>query len=75
MHLEEVPLDGRASILLRYVDQRGFSHSGRASARLFFGLGREPTLEQMRALADRYPVFLIELLEHGARVEAWQGSG
>jgi hypothetical protein len=60
VRLVEIPLHERAPILLAYVGQRAFSHSGAASARLFFNLEPNPTLEQMQAIAERYPVFRIE---------------
>ena len=47
-------------VLLGYVQQRAFSHSGDESARLFFGLGPKPTLADMQAIACRYIVFRIE---------------
>ncbi len=59
VRLVEVPVDQRAPILLGYVNQRAFTHSGAQSARHFFGLSSKPTLEDMVALADRYPVFEI----------------
>lgn len=57
--LVEVPVAARAPILLAYVSQRAFTHSGAQSARHFFGLVTPPTLEDMQRLADRYPVFQI----------------
>lgn len=60
VQLEEIPVEARPPILLAYVQTRTFSHSGPQSARLFFGLGPHPTLEEMQALADRYPVFRIQ---------------
>ena len=75
VHLEEVPGEARAPILVRCTGQRAFSHSGKPSARWFFGLGYEPILEQMRALASRYPVFLIEPLEQELESKPGKGSG
>lgn len=66
IRLVEIPLEERASILLGYTRQRAFSHSGEASARLFFGLGPNPTLEDMQAIAENYVVFRIERLPQGA---------
>lgn len=63
VQLVEVPHDERAPILLGYVNQRAFSHSGASSARLFFGLGPDPCLEEMQAIAHRYPVFRIDEAE------------
>lgn len=57
--LVEVPVEARAPVLLAYVSQRAFTHSGAQSARHFFGLTASPTLEDMQRLAERYPVFQI----------------
>jgi len=59
VRLEEVPPAERAPVLLAYVQKRAFTHSGSQSARHFFGLGSNPTLEDMQALAERYIVFRI----------------
>lgn len=59
VRLEEVPPAERAPVLLAYVQKRAFTHSGSQSARHFFGLGPNPTLEDMQALAERYIVFRI----------------
>ena len=59
VRLVEVPVAARAPILLAYVSQRAFTHSGRQSAQHFFGLETHPTLDDMQGLADRYPVFEI----------------
>jgi hypothetical protein len=59
VRLEEVSLEERAPVLLAYVQKRAFTHSGAQSARHFFGLGPNPTLEDMQALAERYIVFCI----------------
>ena len=48
-----------APILLAYVQDRAFLHSGAQSSQLFFGLGPHPTLQEMQAIADRYVVFEI----------------
>ncbi len=59
VRIEEVPPAERAPVLLAYVQKRAFTHSGSQSARHFFGLGSNPTLEDMQALAERYIVFRI----------------
>jgi hypothetical protein len=59
VHLEEISLEERAPVLLAYVQKRAFTHSGPQAARHFFGLGPNPNLEEMQALADRYVVFRI----------------
>jgi deazaflavin-dependent oxidoreductase (nitroreductase family) len=62
VRLVEIAQEERAAILLGYVQQRAFSHSGEESAKLFFGLGPKPGLADMKAIADRYVVFQIETL-------------
>ncbi len=59
VRLVEVPAQEKAPILLGYVQQRAFSHSGAESSRLFFCLGPKPTLAEMQAIADRYIVFQV----------------
>jgi deazaflavin-dependent oxidoreductase (nitroreductase family) len=60
VQLREIPDAEKAPILLGYVRQRAFTHSGQESARLFFGLDHDPGLEDMEAIASRYVVFRIE---------------
>lgn len=62
VRLVEIPQGERAPILLGYVQQRAFSHSGEESAKLFFGLGPKPTLGDMEAMAPNFVVFRIESL-------------
>ena len=59
VRLVETTPEERAPILLAYVQRRAFTHSGAQSARHFFSLGPHPTLEQMKAIANRYIVFEI----------------
>lgn len=59
VRLEEVSRDERAPIMLAYVQKRAFTHSGAQASRHFFGLGPNPTLAEMQALADRYVVMRI----------------
>jgi len=42
VHLEEVPVDRRAPILLAWVRKRAFTRSPRQAARLYFGLEAPP---------------------------------
>jgi deazaflavin-dependent oxidoreductase (nitroreductase family) len=60
VQLVEISVEDRAPVLLGYVGQRAFSHSGAASAKIFFGLEPNPTLEEMEAIAGNYLVFRIE---------------
>jgi len=60
VRLVEIADVEKPPILLGYVRQRAFTHSGEESARPFFGLGPKPTLAEMQAIACRYAVFRIE---------------
>ena len=60
VELREVPVDQRAPILLAYADRRAFTRSPARAKRLYFGKD-EPTLDDMEAMAERFPVF--EILE------------
>jgi hypothetical protein len=62
VQLVEIPQEERAPILLGYVQQRAFSHSGEESAKIFFDLGPKPKLADMEAIAGQYVVFRIEAL-------------
>jgi hypothetical protein len=59
VRLVEVPVQERAPILLAWVSERAFSRSPERAARLYFGL-ESPTLADMQAAAEGYPVFAIE---------------
>ena len=69
VRLVEVPVDQRAPILLAWVQERAFTRSPRRAARLYFGT-EAPTLEYMRTLAPRYPVFMIDDREAGGKSPA-----
>lgn len=70
VELVEIPVSERAPILLAYVNQRAFTHSGAQSARRFFGFQSRPALADMAAVADRYPVFEIRQLPGSTGVSA-----
>lgn len=59
VELVEIAIHERAPILLAYVNQRAFTHSGAQSARHFFGFQSPPSLEDMARIAGGYPVFEI----------------
>lgn len=59
IRLIETKHDEIAPILLAYVQDRAFLHSGAQSSQLFFGLGPHPTLQEVQAIAGRYVVFEI----------------
>jgi hypothetical protein len=72
VRLVEISDPEKPPVLLGYVHQRAFSHSGEESARLFFGLGPRPTLADMQAIACRFVVFRIENMPHPTG-EAYHG--
>lgn len=59
IRLVEIAAELRAPVMLAYVQRRAFTHSGAQSARHFFGLGANPTLMEMQALAEKYVVLEI----------------
>ena len=59
IQLTEIPEADRAPVLLAYVHSRAFTHSGPEASRLFFGLGPNPTLDEMKAIANKYVVFHV----------------
>jgi hypothetical protein len=60
VHLTEIPVDGRAPILKAYLTKRAYSKSPDYEAREFFGVSRDASLDDLAAIAGRYPVFRIE---------------
>jgi hypothetical protein len=60
VHLQEIPLQDRAPVLLAYVQTRAFTHSGAQASKHFFGLAPNPSLQEMAQIAGRYVVFRIE---------------
>jgi F420H(2)-dependent quinone reductase len=56
--LVEVPVDERPPIIWAYLHRAGWS-SPAQEARHYFGVRREPTLEEIQEIVDRYPVFRI----------------
>ena len=58
VELREVPVAERAPILLAYCQRRAFTRSRARAKRLYFGKD-EPTLGDMEAMAERFPVFEI----------------
>jgi hypothetical protein len=59
IRLVEIAAELRAPVMLAYVQRRAFTHSGAQTARHFFGLGANPTLTEMQALAEKYVVLEI----------------
>ena len=65
VHLEELAVDDRAAIIAEYLRAGAHRSGAEASAkqaRYYFGLQPDPTLEDIRAIADNYPVFRITYL-------------
>jgi F420H(2)-dependent quinone reductase len=60
VHLVEVPSAYRAPVLRAYASHRAFSRSPAYIARNYFGVQPNPTLAELAAIADRYPVFKVE---------------
>ena len=59
VRLDEVPTDQRAPILKAYLTRRAYSKSPEYEAREFFGVAPDASLDELAALASRYPVFQI----------------
>ena len=76
--LVEVPVDQRPPIIRAYLHRAGWS-SPAQEARHYFGLRQDTSLEEIRPIVDRYPVFRIvdasaeqragvaQMLERGGR--------
>jgi deazaflavin-dependent oxidoreductase (nitroreductase family) len=60
--LAEVPVEERPEVISEYL-RRGVERSGPKAAakqaRYYFGLNPDPSLDESRAVADRYPVFRV----------------
>lgn len=68
VHLEEVAVADRGPIIAEYLRagrRRSGAEAGAKQARYYFGLGPDPTLDEVRAIADNYPVFRITYLSQG----------
>jgi hypothetical protein len=61
VYLVEVPVGERAPVLKAYLSKRAYSKSPEFEAREFFGVPPNATLDQLAQIADRYPVFRIQL--------------
>jgi deazaflavin-dependent oxidoreductase (nitroreductase family) len=62
VRLEEVPVEERAPILKAYLSKRAASKSPEYEAREFFGVSPDPTLDELAAIANHYPVFRMAAL-------------
>lgn len=69
VRLVELRPEERPPVLRAYTSHRAFSRSPAFVARNYFGVDPDPTLPELAARAERYPVFLVEPdtpLCHGA---------
>jgi F420H(2)-dependent quinone reductase len=58
--LVELPVPERPAVLRAYLSRRAYSKSPEFEAREFFGVPANASLDDLAAIADRYPVFRIE---------------
>lgn len=66
VHLHELPSGDRAPVIaayLRAARDRGGDRSAERQAHSYFGLGPDPTLEEIETIVDYYPVFRITYLD------------
>jgi len=59
VRLEEVFVADRAAVLKAYLEKRAMLRSPAMLARQSFGLAPHPPIEELEAVASRYPVFRI----------------
>lgn len=59
VRLVEVPVEERAPILKAYISKRALSKSPERSARQYFGVSKDASVEELEPLSPRYPVFRI----------------
>jgi hypothetical protein len=62
VRLVELPAQARPPVLLAYLGKRAYSKSPEFEAREFFGVSANASLQDLAEIADRYPVFRIELM-------------
>ena len=58
----EVPVEERPPIISEYLRrgaERGGAKAAEKQARYYFGVNTNPSLEEIRAVADYYPVFRV----------------
>lgn len=61
-HLEEIPTDDRAEIIAAYLDAgrvRGGEDTRSYQARYYFGLSADPSIDEIDAVVEHYPIFRI----------------
>jgi deazaflavin-dependent oxidoreductase (nitroreductase family) len=57
--LEEIPVAKRPLVLRAYLSKRAYSKSPEFEARGFFGVSPDASLDELAAIAERYPVFRV----------------
>ena len=60
VHLVEIPPADRPPVLCAYASHRAFSRSPAYIARNYFGVPAHPAVADFTAIAERYPVFVVE---------------
>jgi len=59
VRLEEIPVSERPPVLRAYLSKRAYSKSPEFEAREFFGVSPDASLDELAAIAERYPVFHV----------------
>jgi hypothetical protein len=59
VRLEEIPVSERPPVLRAYLSKRAYSKSPEYEAREFFGVSPDASLDELAAIAERYPVFRV----------------
>ena len=61
VRLVEIPVEERAPVIAAYINRagRGGTRAAEQEARYYFGLGPDPTPEEIAAIAEHYPTFKI----------------
>ena len=68
VHLDEVPTDDRATVIAAYLEagrRRGGEPSAQRQACSYFGLGPDPTVDEIAGIVDFYPVFHVTYADRG----------
>lgn len=69
--LEEVDSENRAAVLLAYASKRACSRSPAYVAREYLGVSEKPTLGELGAGAERYPVFRLRARPADTETSDW----
>jgi len=63
VHLKELTCDERPEIIAEYLRagrRRSGAEAGAQQARFYFGLGPDPSIDDIRTIAEHYPVFRVD---------------